>query len=49
MRPVVQGVNEIKSQIRKSLDEDRQQQDSPAAYRQLYVRCRAGEWGDRNF
>jgi hypothetical protein len=47
MHPVVLAVNELKSQLRRSLDDDRRLQDSPAAYQAIYARCPADEWGGR--
>ena len=49
MRPVVQAVGQLKEQLRQTLERDRHQQDSPAAYRLLYARCRPDEWGGRGF
>jgi hypothetical protein len=47
MSPVVVAVRDIKSQIKATLDQDRLQQDSPAAYRVVHARCPAAEWGAR--
>ena len=49
IRPVTAAVKELKALIKTVLEKDGHEQDSAAAYHKVYARCRAEEWGSREF